>query len=67
LIPLAAERTWRKLNGHELVPLVRAGVKFVDGARVEREVEAIDAVATQPMTAKRNTRKKHDQVAKVAA
>jgi transposase-like protein len=34
---LAAERTWRRLNGHELLPLVRAGVRFRDGVRVERD------------------------------
>lgn len=33
---LLAERTWRRLDGHELLPLVRAGVKFKDGAQVER-------------------------------
>jgi putative transposase len=33
---LAAERTWRRLNGHEKLPLVRAGVRFQDGVRVER-------------------------------
>ena len=39
---LAAESTWRRLNGHELLPLVAAGVVFRDGVRVEREV-ATDA------------------------
>lgn len=34
---LAAERTWRRLNGSELLPLVRAGVAFRDGVRVERD------------------------------
>ena len=34
-----AEKRWRKLNGAELLPLVRAGVKFVDGVRQEREKE----------------------------
>jgi putative transposase len=34
---LAAERTWRRLNGHELLPLVAAGVAFRDGVRVERD------------------------------
>jgi putative transposase len=34
---LAAERTWRRLNGHEKLPLVRAGVRFQDGVRVERD------------------------------
>ena len=33
---LMAERRWRKLDGHELIPLVRAGVTFEDGARKER-------------------------------
>jgi hypothetical protein len=32
-----AEETWRRIDGQELVPLVRAGVRFVDGKRVERE------------------------------
>lgn len=32
-----AQLRWRKLNGAELLPLVRAGVKFVDGVRQERE------------------------------
>ena len=34
-----AQKRWRKLNGAELLPLVRAGVKFVDGVRQEREKE----------------------------
>jgi len=34
---LAAERTWRRLNGAELLPLVAAGVVFRDGVRVERD------------------------------
>lgn len=32
-----AQLRWRKLNGAELLPLVRAGVRFVDGVRQERE------------------------------
>src|SRR5437762_10014587 len=32
-----AQLRWRKLNGAELLPLVRAAVKFVDGVRQERE------------------------------
>lgn len=31
-----AEKRWRKLDGSELLPLVRAGVKFTDGAMQER-------------------------------
>jgi transposase-like protein len=34
---LLAEGHWRRLNGRELLPLVRAGVRFKDGVRVERE------------------------------
>ena len=32
----AAEARWRRINGHELVPLVRAGAKFIDGKLQER-------------------------------
>lgn len=32
LLAMAEER-WRKVNGSELLPLVRAGVRFVDGAQ----------------------------------
>jgi hypothetical protein len=28
-----AEERWRKVNGSELLPLVRAGVRFVDGVQ----------------------------------
>lgn len=35
----AAQAHWRRLDGAELIPLVRAGVRFVDGARVERPEE----------------------------
>jgi putative transposase len=32
-----AQQRWRRLNAPHLLPLVRAGVAFVDGARVERQ------------------------------
>lgn len=32
-----AQKRWRRLNGSELLPLVRGGVEFVNGVRVERE------------------------------
>ncbi len=35
LLRMAQDR-WRKLDGAHLLPLVRAGVKFVDGVQVER-------------------------------
>ena len=31
-----AQARWRRLDGHQLLPLVRARVKFVDGVRQER-------------------------------
>ena len=33
----AAQAHWRRLDSAELIPLVRAGVRFVDGVRVERQ------------------------------
>jgi transposase-like protein len=33
---LTAQRTWRRLDAHELLPLVRAGLMFEDGQQVER-------------------------------
>jgi putative transposase len=32
-----AEQRWRKLNGSNLLPLVRAGVQFIDGVQIERD------------------------------
>ena len=32
-----AQQRWRRINGFELVPLVRAGVNFVDGIQEERD------------------------------
>ena len=37
-----AEETWRHIDGQELVPLVRAGVRFVDGKRVERDYQDVN-------------------------
>jgi transposase-like protein len=39
LLQVASE-TWRRIDGQELVPLVRAGIRFVDGKRLEREDHA---------------------------
>lgn len=36
LLAMAEER-WRKVNGSELLPLVRAGVRFVDGVQEKRK------------------------------
>jgi putative transposase len=39
----AAEGRWRRLNGYRLVPLVRAGARFVNGELVERNEEKVAA------------------------
>lgn len=36
-----AELRWRRLNGAALLPLVRAGVSFMDGVQVERDDQPI--------------------------
>ncbi len=33
----AAQQRWRRVDGHDLVALVRAGATFIDGKHVERE------------------------------
>jgi len=41
-----AQQRWRRLNGSELLPLVRAGARFRDGVLVERtDVEEADQAA----------------------
>jgi transposase-like protein len=35
-----AEQRWRKLDGHHLLPLIRAGVQFQDGVQMERQDQA---------------------------
>lgn len=57
---LLAEASWRRLNGHHLLPLVRAGVQFVDGVRIERDDVASKANAIKPQ---RKTRNHPDKVA----
>ncbi len=39
----AAQGRWRKINGHELVALVRAGATFVNGKLVEAQDDEKDA------------------------
>jgi len=57
---LLAEASWRRLNGHQLLPLVRAGVQFVDGVRIERDDVASKANAIKPQ---RKTKTHPDKVA----
>jgi hypothetical protein len=33
----AAERSWRRLNGHKQLPEIILGVKFTDGIEVVRQ------------------------------
>lgn len=35
-----AEQRWRRINGSQLLPLVRAGAQFGDGIQVERRSAA---------------------------
>jgi len=60
---LLAQATWRRLDGRELLPLVRAGVTFKDGVRVERDHVPEDTV-TKVKPRKKGTQ---DQPRKVAA
>lgn len=59
----AAEKSWRRLDAQELLPLVRAGVRFVDGKRVERD----DRSATMRQKTKKPKNEANDQPKKVAA
>ncbi|MCY4123020.1 MAG: hypothetical protein OXG72_19095 [Acidobacteria bacterium] len=38
-----AQRRWRRLNGAHLLPLVRADVRFLDGAMQERDPTEMEA------------------------
>jgi len=42
----AAQARWRRINGHELVPLVRAGATFIDGKLRERKEAQTDTTNT---------------------
>ncbi|MBA4157643.1 MAG: hypothetical protein H0X65_09230 [Gemmatimonadetes bacterium] len=42
-----AQQRWRRLNASELLPLVRAGVPFKDGVRVERDDQMREASAAE--------------------
>jgi putative transposase len=42
-----AQQRWRRLNASELLPLVRAGVPFKDGVRVERDDQTTEESAAE--------------------
>ena len=42
-----AQLRWRRLNGSELLPLVRAGVSFKDGKQVERTDQQVQQEAAE--------------------
>ena len=42
----AAQARWRRINGHELVPLVRAGATFIDGKLQERSESRTDTTSS---------------------
>lgn len=64
---LTAQRTWRRLDGHELIPLVRAGVRFQDGVRVERDGASVSATTTIAPVRKSTKTNQERRVRKVAA
>ena len=48
----AAQERWHKITGSELVPLVRAGAKFIDGKLQERsQTEPSPATEDGPVAA----------------
>ena len=48
----AAQDRWRRINGHELVPLVRAGATFIDGKLQERSTKKTSKKTTRTAAAK---------------
>jgi putative transposase len=60
---LLAEHSWRRLDGQELLPLVRAGTSFKDGVRVER----VDVPKVKPLRITPRKKSKNDQSREVAA
>jgi putative transposase len=42
---------WRRLDGAQLLPLVRAGVRFVDGVQVDAEKQVTQSTVNQPREA----------------
>jgi len=46
-----AQQRWRRLDGASLLPLVRAGEKFIDGDRAEPSRSAADLSGNQPREA----------------
>jgi transposase-like protein len=60
---LLAQASWRRIDGRELLPLVRAGVSFKDGVRCERD-KVPEGKVTKIKPRKNKTK---DQPGKVAA
>lgn len=54
---LAAERRWRRLNGHEKLPLVRAGVRFQDGERDDAPASSPRPIARRGERRRRSRRR----------
>ena len=46
-----AQKRWRRLDGRHLLPLVRAGVKFVDGVRREADHRITQSTNSRPRKA----------------
>ena len=46
-----AQQRWRRLDGANLLPLVRAGVRFVDGVRLDPAKPVTQSTDNQPREA----------------
>jgi hypothetical protein len=46
-----AQLRWRRLDGAQLLPVVRAGVRFVDGVQVDAEKPVTQSTVNQPREA----------------
>lgn len=57
---MVAQETWRRIDGQELVPLVRAGVPFADGQRVERDDHAAATTEPQNKPLKNNEKRRRN-------
>jgi hypothetical protein len=46
-----AQQRWRRLDGAHLLPLVRAGTKFVDGVQEDRAKNVTQSTENEPREA----------------
>lgn len=54
---MLTQESWRELNGAHLLPVVRTGVRFVDGVQIERGTDEEDLHAEGRSGARRGARR----------